>query len=189
MRQALILPLAIGALAACEEPAEKKPPVVLSVEDQDQARARNLKDVLEVDSDFSDMAQSDGVAAAFAAYMDATDGQMIQPGAVIKGEEAIRMVFADWPENMKLIWEPDSGYAASDGDFAVTTGRFKRTQDDKVLQEGRYVTVWRKNGAGDWKGVMDIGQPDAPLPAPDNPDDKSGAKSTPKDGGKPKKDK
>jgi ketosteroid isomerase-like protein len=26
---------------------------------------------------------------------------------------------------------------------------------------GRYVTVWRKNAAGQWKGLIDIGNPDS----------------------------
>lgn len=159
----------ILGLAACEPDAADKATVVLSVEDQDEARSRHLKQALEVDTAFAEMADRDGVGAAFAAYMDAVDGQLIQPGVVLKGEEEIRTAFIDWPETTKLIWAPDGGYAASEGDLAVTTGRFKRVEEGKIVGEGRYVTVWRKNGGGDWKGVIDIGAADAPPAPPEEP--------------------
>lgn len=166
--QVLMLALALGGLSACED-RSKEPTVTLSVEDQDEARARHLKQAMDVDAAFSAMAQSDGVGAAFATYMDAVEGQLVQPGVVVKGEQAIREAFAGWPENVKLIWTPDGGYAGSDGDLAVTTGRYRRVEDGKTAGEGRYVTVWKKNGGGDWKGVVDIGAPDAPPTPPEDP--------------------
>ncbi|HZK98572.1 MAG TPA: hypothetical protein VFC47_01610 [Caulobacteraceae bacterium] len=44
----------------------------------------------------------------------------------------------------------------------MTTGTWKFTSlaDPKVLVTGRYVTVWRRNAHGDWKGLIDIGNPD-----------------------------
>ena len=109
---------------------------------------------------------ADSILAEAAAY---TEALYTLREARLQAKEQIRTAFADWPENVKLLWAPDGGYAASEGDLAVTTGRFKRVEDGKTVAEGRYVTVWRKNGGGDWKGVIDIGQPDAPPAPPEDP--------------------
>ncbi len=133
-----------------------------------------LAAAMQTDRDFSAMAQEKPMAEAFATYMDAIDGKMISPGAVTQGEAAIRDAFKDWPADLKMSWAPDMGHAAQSGDLAVTSGRWVRTRGDKTVAEGRYVTVWRKNGEGQWKGVIDVGNPDPPPPPPPDPDGRPG---------------
>ncbi len=91
---------------------------------------------------------------------------MIQPGEIVNGSDAIRKAFADWPANQKLVWSPDDGYAARSGDLAVTTGPYQQKVDGVTRGTGRYVTVWRKNAAGEWKGLMDLGVPDPGAAVP-----------------------
>jgi ketosteroid isomerase-like protein len=122
------------------------------------------------DKAFSDYAQTAGMGEAFAKYMDGADGEMIGEGDITKGEAAIRAAFKDWPADVKMIWSPDGGYGAGSGDIAVTTGRYARTRNGADVGQGRYVTVWRKNAAGEWKGVMDIGAADPPPKKPVEPD-------------------
>ncbi|MBI1359925.1 MAG: DUF4440 domain-containing protein [Alphaproteobacteria bacterium] len=125
-----------------------------------------VKDVMKVDQAFSDMAQKDGVGAAFLAYMDPMEGEMIQPGEIVNGSDAIRKAFANWPANQTLVWSPDDGYASQSGDLAVTTGPYQQKVDGVTRGTGRYVTVWRKDAAGEWKGLMDLGVPDPGLAVP-----------------------
>ncbi len=121
-----------------------------------------LDEAMAVDREFSAYAQTHPMGEAFAAYMDAVEGMMIGPGDVTVGEEAIRAGFAGWPEDLKMSWEPDGGHGSASGDLAVTTGRYTRTRNDETVGTGRYVSVWKKNSSGEWKGVIDLGAPDPP---------------------------
>ncbi|MEP7211185.1 MAG: nuclear transport factor 2 family protein [Alphaproteobacteria bacterium] len=153
--------MVIGLAVACSPAAN----LTVTPAANDQASAdETLKSAMAVDQAFSDDAQTIGMAEAFAKYMDAVGGKVIGPGEVTRGEAAIRASFKDWPADLKMSWAPDMGHGSKSGDLAVTSGRWKQTRADKVLAEGRYVTVWRKNDKGAWKGVIDIGAND-PAPA------------------------
>ena len=135
----------------------------------DEAAADNaLKSAMAADTAFSADAQTLGMGEAFARYMDAIDGTSIGPGSVTRGEAAIRASFKDWPADLKMTWSPDMGHGSKSNDLAVTSGRWKQTLAGAPLAEGRYVTVWRRNDNGEWKGVIDIGAND-PKPAPAPP--------------------
>jgi ketosteroid isomerase-like protein len=122
------------------------------------------RDLLAADRAFSDMSARQGVAAAFAAYMDPQDGMMVRPGAISEGAKAIGESFAETPRDLVLTWTPDRAYGAGSGDFGVTTGRFARARPGDPGVQGRYVTVWRKDRTGAWKALMDIGNTDPPAP-------------------------
>ena len=165
--------MVIGLAVACSPAADMTTAPAAS----DQASAdATLKSAMAVDQAFSDDAQTIGMAEAFAKYMDAVGGKLIGPGSVTRGEAAIRAAFKDWPADLKMTWKPDMGHGSKSGDLAVTSGRFLRTRNGAPVAEGRYVTVWRKNDKGEWKGVIDIGADDpAPAktpagPTPDKPD-------------------
>jgi ketosteroid isomerase-like protein len=164
--------MVIGLAVACSPAADMTTAPAAS----DQASAdATLKSAMAMDQAFSDDAQAIGMAEAFAKYMDSVGGKMIGPGSVTRGEAAIRVSFKDWPADLKMTWSPDMGHGSKSGDLAVTSGRWKQTKADKVLAGGRYVTVWRKNDKGEWKGVIDIGADDPPAktpagPTPDKPD-------------------
>jgi uncharacterized protein (TIGR02246 family) len=49
-----------------------------------------------------------------------------------------------------------------DGDTAYETGTYSYKYQEKskpVNDEGRYVTIWRKQGDGSWKIIVDMGVP------------------------------
>jgi ketosteroid isomerase-like protein len=163
--------MTLGLLVACSGPANEEAAPVDMKAQQEKA----LGEAKAADQAFSDYAQTAGMAEAFAKYMDAVDGKLISPGEVLTGEAAIRAGFATWPVDLRMTWSPDMGHGSASGDLAVTSGRWTRTRADEVVAQGRYVTVWRKNDAGEWKGVIDVGAPDpAPqpstVPTPDKPD-------------------
>jgi ketosteroid isomerase-like protein len=163
--------MTLALVVACS-PAANAP--ATSAADATSATEKSLAEAKAADQAFSDYAQTAGMAEAFAKYMDSVDGKAIGPGQVIAGEAAIRDSFKNWPAELKMTWSPDMGHGSAGSDLAVTSGRWKREREGKIVAEGRYVTVWRKNGAGEWKGVIDVGVDDpAPAPpaaTPDKPD-------------------
>lgn len=68
--------------------------------------------------------------------------------------------------NSALTWQPTKVEVARSGDLGYTTGTYESKFHDKEgkpqTRRGRYVTVWRKDPAGRWKVVIDIGNQDAP---------------------------
>ena len=80
-------------------------------------------------------------------------------GKATIGRKAIReldkSLFAD--ADTRLVWEPTDGGAYPDGKLGFTTGKAKiLAKDDKVLFEGAYITLWRKDANG-WKVILDTG--------------------------------
>jgi len=125
------------------------------------------------DRAFSARAAEIGVARSFREYMSDSDAIAFAGGAEpARGPDQIYAAYGgDEPDNGKLAWAPVEGWGSSGGDMAVTTGKWTFTPNDtaKKPRTGRYVTVWRKNGAGQWKGIVDIGNPDPPPPPPSPP--------------------
>jgi ketosteroid isomerase-like protein len=160
--------MTVTLLVACSQGEAPSAGSAAGPEVEKAAEDVTLKEAMETDQAFSEYAQTAGMAAAFAKYMDAVDGKVISPGEVAAGEAAIRKGFETWPPDLKMTWAPDMGHGSESGDLAVTSGRWKREREGQVVAEGRYVTVWRKNDQGEWKGVIDIGNPDPPpKPEPD----------------------
>ena len=133
---------------------------------QDPDRARSA--VMDADRAFAARAVSDGVPTAFAAYA-ATDGAMLsgQPG-IIYGPAAIRSLFeANFPATGRILWRPVAGDVAAGGDLGFTVGE---AEIHTVAPDGaprtsytKYLTVWRRTDAGEWRYVIDGGN-DRPQP-------------------------
>ena len=153
LRQALVVAaLLIAPAVARADPAAD---TAAAVRAQDQA--------------FEARAQAVGPAQAFRDYMDPADGLEFGDGAPTKGAEAIyQSMGGAKPPASKLEWTVADAWGAASGDLGVTTGTWKLTPiaHPAAPLTGRYVTVWRKDAAGHWKGLIDIGNPDPPPPAP-----------------------
>jgi len=121
------------------------------------------------DRAFSLRAGEVGIARSFREYMSDSDALAFGGGEPARGPDAIYQAQGgDAPDNGKLTWAPVEAWGSTGGDMAVTTGKWTFTPNDpaRAPRTGRYVTVWRKNAAGQWKGIVDIGNPDPPPPAP-----------------------
>jgi ketosteroid isomerase-like protein len=119
--------------------------------------------LLAVDRAFAAYAAEHGVAEGFRAFMDPKDGLEFAGGEPRRGSEAIHQAEGGGkPETSKLTWTPTEAFAARSGDMGVTWGRWTETPLDpnKKAITGRYITVWRRDGEGHWKGLIDIGNPD-----------------------------
>lgn len=125
--------------------------------------------IAKADGDFAALAKSEGTAKAFRDSMDAVDGVVYGGGTEpAVGSEAIyKKMGGDEPEDSTLQWHPIEVFAAKAGDMGVSRGRWTATskKPDAKAISGSYVTVWRKNAAGQWKGLIDIGSVDRPPPS------------------------
>ena len=142
---AAILGSAAGATAQDAEVALHGPP----------AAAASL---LAAERAFAARAASAGAAKAFAEYMDPTDSRSFDGGDPHRGAAAIAKSHAD---GGRLAWVPREVFASVGGDMGTTWGvwTFNLPGEAAPRATGRYVTVWRKDAAGAWKAIIDIGTP------------------------------
>jgi ketosteroid isomerase-like protein len=92
--------------------------------------------------------------------MDEEEGLLFRvDGEPLQGAEAIFNYFGGAaPETGKLLWEPVRAWASESGDLGASWGR-SRFQPNDPAQPGRawrYMTVWRRDADGKWKGLMDM---------------------------------
>ena len=119
--------------------------------------------VLAAEHAFAARVKAAGVAAAFRDFMDEADGLSFGNGPPKRGAAAIfDSLGGAKPSADQLSWEPEEIFAAKAGDMAVSWGTYVFTPGDgrTKTSTGRFVTVWRKNADGAWKGLVDIGAPD-----------------------------
>ncbi len=143
-------------LVACSGPVAELGAVVSAT----STAQATLDSALQADRDFAAAVAKDGPKVGFLAWFHATDSQFIQPGAYLRGAEAIAAPFDQSPPGFAIGWTPDSGVASPSGEFASTTGRYTVKMGDQLLEQGRYMTSWRKDEAAAWKVVMDATIPD-----------------------------
>jgi ketosteroid isomerase-like protein len=155
--------MTLGLVVACSPAAEVKA-------DAKAEQEKALQAAMQADRDFAAMSAKDGLKAAFLAYMDPADGEFIGPGSVVKSAAKVADGFSQSPPGFAIEWAPDGGHGSASGDLAVTTGRYTIKAGADTLEQGRYVTVWRKDAVGALKAVMDLGVADpaaAPATTPD----------------------
>ncbi len=129
------------------------------------------QEMLEADRAFAAMAAEKGAPAAFAAFA-AEDVRMFPGGSQpYAGRDQMIEEFSDWPEGAVLEWSPVEAVAAPGGDFGFTWGRYIYTSRNEAGEEnvghGKYVSVWRREAAGAWKFVADIGNANPDPAAPE----------------------
>lgn len=170
MRQMLAI-IAAAALAACETvpefmqqpasgsaavsaPASSPPPPQNFAPPPDQQ-------LLELERQLSATAQERGLGGAMAGVMDPTDGISIRPGVTYTATDVERGLAP--PANAgPMYWQPDRVHVAASGDMGVTSGRYVQVITGSEAVQGRYVVVWRRDGAGDWKALTETRVPDPP---------------------------
>ena len=135
---------------------------------QDPA-AQTAQAVKAADAAFAADALAHGAAAAFRDYMDPTDGMAFTgQGTPTRGAAAIYAAMGGArPDPNALRWVAQQAWGSKGGDMGVTMGVWSITRkgSSAALVAGQYVTVWRKDAQGAWRGLIDIGVPD-PRPGP-----------------------
>ena len=103
--------------------------------------------------------------AAMVAAIFADDGvQLAGNGKIIKGRQQImerqKAAMAGADAGVKVTVTTTSVWL--DGETAYETGKYKYEYTEKGkagVDEGRYVTIWKRQKDGSWKLTMDMGVP------------------------------
>jgi hypothetical protein len=158
-RAAAILVLGALALTACASPRPKGPPT--AVINRVLARAPGAAQpstIVAAEIAFARAAREQGQWTAFR--------QFAAPGALLHGADGPFLIEpwlatqTDPPQAVQ--WEPRAVVISCDGALAVSQGRY-RDPEGKV---GNFVTVWERQGNGDYRYVFDAGGDDVPQPPP-----------------------
>jgi ketosteroid isomerase-like protein len=132
-------------------------------------RDREKEALIRTDTEFSEAAQKIGVGEAFARFAD--DGATMLPAGqhAVRGLDAVRKQFADFPKGATLVWKPYAAEVDRCGELGYTLGTYESrgpdAQGQPVTRYGKYCSVWKKQADGRWKWVVDVGTP-SPSPAP-----------------------
>jgi len=122
--------------------------------------AAALEDLLAADRAFAAQSRAEGPGPAFAAYLIDDALQLPAGSAPERGGANIASGFAAVPD-MALDWVPEEGGVSDAGDMGWTWGRYTATNPDPdgetVTSHGKYLNVWVKDDAGDWRVLVDMG--------------------------------
>ena len=100
-------------------------------------------------------------ASAWASYFSDDGGMNSVP--VIRGREEVRKAMHGFfsKQGNTLRWQPDFADVAKSGDLGYTLGasqRYFTDKDGKAFEnEGRYITIWKRQKNGEWKIAIDGG--------------------------------
>src|ERR1700691_6170524 len=99
----------------------------------------------------------------------AADASVYPPGMTIAtGTAAIRAALMPMTAlpGFALQWSPTKANMSASGDLGYTAGSYALTMNDAtgkpVIEQGKYIAVWKKQPDGSWKVIEDIFNADTP---------------------------
>lgn len=116
-----------------------------------------VEQLFEADRKFSKMAMEKGFPTAFIEYAH-PDAVLLRPKSMpITGKPAIKNLYEKAEsKGVDFSWEPLAGELAASGELGYTFGIYT-IKKDTVLQQGTYISVWKKDLDGNWKYILDTG--------------------------------
>lgn len=148
MKKLLFFPAVLaGILLACQSPATP-----------DSKEAEN--EIRQAETDFADMAVSQGVAAAFTHFADSNAVIKRGKDSLIYGKAGIAHYYAaPHFKNARVSWSPDFVSVSAGGDLGYTFGKYVWINTDSVgnttQSTGIFHTVWKRQADGSWRYVWD----------------------------------
>lgn len=123
------------------------------------------RQLLEIDRGYAQMSLDQGAAIAMRAMMAPENSMLSRPeGEYIGGEQAAKAFPpATLGSTDKLYWEPEKAWVSADDNLAVTTGRFVRQVNGGQREQGRYVSVWKRDINDAWRSDLTLMNNDAPA--------------------------
>lgn len=114
-------------------------------------------ELIEKDREFSDYSEQYGLKEAFIEYADSA-AVLLKPNHMpIKGSLSIQNYHKYLDDsNLRLSWVPLEARIARSGDLGYTYGIWELSTRD-TIENGTYVTIWKKNKEGNWRYVLDSG--------------------------------
>lgn len=113
--------------------------------------------LIERDIEFSDFSQEHGIKNAFIEFADSA-AVLLKPNWMpIKGELSIRSYYKMLDDSqLNLSWMPLEARISRSQDLGYTYGIWELQTSD-TIENGTYVTIWKKDEEGTWKYVLDSG--------------------------------
>lgn len=128
----------------------------------DVAHEEALDAMVAADRAFSDSSAKFGMKKAFLDFV-ADDAVLLRPGylPIVEGD-VIKFLTSQEDTSFVMTWTPKGGQLSKSNDLGYTYGVYevKLKTKDTVLN-GTYVSIWQKQKNGDWKFVLDTGNPGA----------------------------
>lgn len=119
------------------------------------------QEIRDVEEDFADMAQREGIPQAFL-YYAAEDAVLMRGDKLYMGKQELEELFAgntSSPRDENLSWSPDFVDISASGDLGYTYGHYTYSYTDSTganaEQTGVFHTVWKRQPDGSWRFVWD----------------------------------
>jgi len=120
--------------------------------------------LLQTDIDFSNRSVEVGNHQAFLEFAS-PDVVLLKPNSYpIIGKPALKKLYSDLSDSgYRLTWKPSYGKVSASGDLGYTFGIYllEITKGDTKgqISNGTYCSIWEKNAKGEWRFVLDTGNP------------------------------
>jgi ketosteroid isomerase-like protein len=113
--------------------------------------------LIDADIAFSDYSVKNGIQKAFIEFADDSI-VLLKPNRMpIVGKQSLIASYAGKSDSgLVLSWKPEKALIAQSGDLGYTYGIWTFIAPGDTSQ-GTYLTVWKKNAAGQWKYIADTG--------------------------------
>lgn len=117
----------------------------------------NSQELIDPDVAFSDYSVKNGIQKAFIEFAD-DSVVLLKPNRMpIVGKQSLIASYAGKSDSgFVLSWKPEKALIAQSGDLGYTYGIWTFIAPGDTSQ-GTYLTVWKKNAAGQWKYIADTG--------------------------------
>jgi ketosteroid isomerase-like protein len=125
--------------------------------DEEELYQSGVQEVLGADRAFAAAAVTEGVSAAFATFAGEDARVFLARLPVVNGRQAVMSQYAGWDPEAKLSWTPEGADIAARGDMGYSWGRWTISQSGREPASGHYLSVWRRDGDGQWKFSAHMG--------------------------------
>jgi ketosteroid isomerase-like protein len=121
-----------------------------------QEKKSALEAVVAAERAFAKTSVAKGVPDSFIEFF-AEDGIIFQPHPTKTREALSKPTTVRSP--FVLDWQPVTADISRAGDLGYTTGPYTLTDpnESKLVRQGYYFSLWKKQSGGDWKVVVDCG--------------------------------
>ncbi|MEE9189176.1 MAG: nuclear transport factor 2 family protein [Candidatus Neomarinimicrobiota bacterium] len=133
-------------------------------------KSKAIEALIQTDRDFAEMSLKVGAAEAFNAFLADEALELPAGDNPVSGRETIYQQMKRSEVSYTLAWEPQFGDVSDSGEMGYTWGNYtvsvKNDANGTVEKSyGKYLNVWKKNDAGEWRVVVDMGNA---SPEPEN---------------------